>query len=168
MKTVQFHWTTVVKMALTTLDIYKFIEPFKRSNIFKRVFPSDCLPSKFSLPAAFVINLAEHTSRGTHWVALYIQKNGYAEYFDSLGFPPTEKNIILFIRKHCKLVEHNEKQIQHISSNKCGKFVITFILSKMYGRNILPAFSTNLYVNEIVVENILTYFEGQHRLLLKF
>lgn len=122
-------------MALTTIDISTFVNPFKRSNIFKGVFGSDCLPTKFTLPAAFVINLSTHDSRGSHWVALYIEKNGHGEYFDSFGFPPMENHIMLFIRKYVKILKYNKKQIQHISSSKCGKFVIAFILSKMYGRN---------------------------------
>lgn len=61
-------------MALTSIDINHFVQPFKKSNIFKGVFASDRLPSKFTLPAAFVINLSTHNSRGTHWVALYIKK----------------------------------------------------------------------------------------------
>lgn len=155
-------------MALTTLDILKLIEPFKRLNIFKGVFACDNLPSKFSTPAAFVINLSRHNSRGSHWVGLYIYKNGTAEYFDSFGFYPIQYEIQLFIRKHCKNLVYNKKQIQHISSNKCGKFVYLFILVKMYEfdfNNILNMFSINLTVNDIIIENILSYLNERRRII---
>lgn len=78
-----------------------------------------------------------------------------------------EEHILLFIRKNIKLLNYNQKQIQHISSKKCGKFVIAFILSQMYGRNILDAFASNLSVNEIIVENILAYLNEQRRMVMK-
>lgn len=148
-------------MALTTLDILQIIDPFQKSGIFKGVFPSDMLPKKFSLPAAFIINLSHHDSKGSHWVGLYINKEKNAEYFDSFGFPPNQKEIVKFIRLNSRGFSFNNKQIQHINSNKCGKFVILFILIKMYNKNlkeILDKFSSNLGVNELVIENLFKYF----------
>lgn len=158
-------------MALTTLDILKLIAPFKRSDIFKGVFACDSLPSSFSLPAAFVINLSGHTSRGSHWVGLFISKSRSGEYFDSFGFPPKQIDIINFIRKHCRNFKFNDKQIQHVSSNKCGKFVCLFILSMMCNmdfHDVLSMFSLNLSVNEIVIENTINYFIERRRHLIKF
>lgn len=148
-------------MALTNIDIYHLIDPFQKSGIFKGVFPCDRLPKRFSLPAAFVVNLSGHNSRGSHWIGLFINKNRDAEYFDSFGFPPSQKNILSFLKAHCKKITFNKKQIQHIVSSKCGKFVILFILCKMYDKNveeILKKFSTNLSVNEVVIEHIFNYF----------
>lgn len=148
-------------MALTNLDILHIIDPFQKSGIFKGVFPCDELPKKFTLPAAFVINLSKHNSRGSHWIGLFINKDRKAEYFDSFGFQPNQSEIIRFIKLNSKEYSFNNKQIQHISSNKCGKFVILFILAKMYNKNfgeILEKFSSNLGVNEVVIENLFHYF----------
>ena len=44
-----------------------------------------------SYPSSFVINLDPSYRPGSHWVAVYFDKNGVAEYFDSLaGYPPHE------------------------------------------------------------------------------
>lgn len=148
-------------MALTTLDIRNMIEPFQRLGIFKGVFPCDGLPEKFSLPAGFIINLSKHDSRGSHWVALYIDRYRIAHYFDSFGFPPQQGEIIRFINRHSKKLNFNKKQIQHIISDKCGKFAVLFILAKMYNKcveEIMEKFSSNLRVNDVVIENIFNYF----------
>lgn len=148
-------------MALTNIDIKNILQPFQIHGIFKGVFPCDSLPSTFSLPAAFIINLSEHNSRGSHWVGLFIKRNKEAEYFDSFGFPPLQSHIQHFIQLNTKNLTFNSKQLQHIISNKCGKYVILFILCKMYGKNsdeVFEKFSTNLIVNEIVIENQFKYF----------
>lgn len=148
-------------MALTNIDISYLIEPFQRQNIFKGVFPCDALPKSFSLPAAFVVNLSTHNSKGSHWVAIYIDCSRTAEYFDSFGLPPMQKHIQHFLRVNSKYITYNKKQIQHIVSNKCGKYVIVFVLCKMYGKDvneIFEKFSSNLIVNEVIIENLLKYF----------
>lgn len=89
-------------MALTTSDILQIIDPFQKCNIFKGVFPCDELPKNFTLPAAFVINLSKHNSRGSHWVGLFIDKQRNAEYFDSFGFQPNQSEIIQFIKLKSK------------------------------------------------------------------
>merc|ERR1711963_1268538 len=38
--------------------------------------------------AALVFNLDPHPLPGSHWVAVYLDFNGSAEYFDSMGLPP--------------------------------------------------------------------------------
>lgn len=156
-------------MALTTVDINHLIEPFEKLGIFKGVFACDNLPNFITLPAAFVINLSKKNSNGSHWVGLFIDCEGFAEYFDSFGFPPLEKNIAYYIRRHSQKMRYNKKQLQHLVSNKCGKNVILFILCKMYNKNfdeILARFSNNLGVNEIIIENIMKYFNEKRRELI--
>lgn len=153
-------------MALSTLDIIDLIEPFKTSSIFKGVFPCDELPKYFTLPATFVINLSKHNSRGTHWVGLYISSEKIAEYFDSFGLPPTQVDIIKFIERNSRHFFYNKKQIQHLASIKCGKYVILFILCKIFDKNfneIIDRFSNNLQVNEIIIENIFKYFNDKKK-----
>lgn len=138
--------------------------PFQRASIFKGVFACDQLPKHVNLPAAFVINLSPSNEKGTHWVGLYINKSGEANYFDSYGFfPLTNKHIGYFIRMHSKKMNYNHKQIQHLSSTNCGKYVAIFILSQIYNRNfdeIIEKFSNNLKINDLVLENLFNYFKN--------
>lgn len=149
-------------MALTNIDISHLINPFQRCNIFKGVYASDMLPKNFSLPAAFVVNLSSHTSRGSHWIGIFFDYNKTAHYFDSFGFSPTETNILKFINSHSIAWDFNKKQYQHIISNSCGKFVVLFILCRMYEKDVdevFEKFSTNLFVNELVIEKLFNYFK---------
>jgi len=147
---------------MNTISIREYISPHQRLNIFKGVFPCDALPNSFRLPAVFVINLSTHNEPGTHWVSLYISECGNAFYFDSFGMKPTNVHIISFLKMHTKRVSYNNKQLQHISSNKCGRFCCVFVVSALRKCSIdsfISRFGINLYVNDFVVENMYKYFE---------
>ena len=54
-----------------------------------------------SYPSSFLINLDPSYQPGSHWVAVYFDKNGVGEYFDSFAsYPPHE--IVHFLRSHAK------------------------------------------------------------------
>lgn len=147
---------------MDSISIREYIKPLQRRNIFKGVFPCDCLPNNFSLPAAFVINLSPHDEPGSHWVALYISENGCGFYFDSFGLKPTNFHINSFIRMHCKSARYNKNQLQHISSNKCGRFCcvfVTLVLKSCSIDNFLMRFGLNLFVNDFIVENMYNYLK---------
>lgn len=147
---------------MNTLEIIKYVEQYKKNGIFKGVFACDDLPDAFDAPAAFIINLSRKSEIGSHWVALYIDIYGNAYYFDSFGVPPKNKDIIFFIRLHAKKIKINDKQLQHISSTKCGQFCCGFIvtvLTKKPISNFVSKFSSNLYVNDIIIDQIYKYFE---------
>lgn len=147
---------------MDSLSIARFTESYQRRNIFKGVFPCDLLPHKFSLPAAFIINLSPHNDPGSHWVAVYIDEKGLAFYFDSFGFGIKNYFISTFLRLHSKKVTFNKKQLQHISSNKCGKFCCVFvacILKNCSISDFLKNFSLNLFVNDLIIDNMYKYLE---------
>lgn len=147
---------------MNTISIREYIRPYQKHNIFKGVFPCDALPTSFRLPAAFVINLSPHDEPGSHWVALHISQSGDAFYFDSFGVKPTNFHIIAFLKMHTKRVDFNKKQIQHISSNKCGRFCCVFVVSALRNCSIdrfVSRFGLNLYVNDFVVENMYKFLE---------
>lgn len=147
---------------MDTISIREYIRPYQRQNIFKGVFPCDSLPTNFSLPAVFVINLSPHNEPGTHWIALYISRNGDAFYFDSFGMKPSNFHIIAFLKMHTKTVDFNRKQLQHLSSNKCGQFCCVFIVSVLKNcsiNSLISRFGLNLFVNDFIVENMYKYLE---------
>lgn len=147
---------------MDSLTIHRFIAPYQHKSIFKGVFPCDQLPHKFSLPAAFVINLSPHYEIGSHWVSVYIAENGHAYYFDSFGFGAKNYFISNFLRLHANKISFNKQQLQHISSNKCGKFCCTFVVFLLKNCSIsdfLSRFSLNLYVNDITIDNMYNYLD---------
>lgn len=76
----------------------------------------------------FIINLADSTEQGTHWVGLSIKHNK-AYYFDSFGFEmPYE---IYKCIKNMK-VFYSNKYIQHLQDESCGQFVVLFLYYMTY------------------------------------
>lgn len=146
---------------MNTVSINQFVKPFQRKRIFKGVFASNQLPSNFSLPALFIVNLSPSSQPGTHWISLYIDKMGTALYFDSFGLPPRNTIILRFLKMHSKKSMYNKKQVQHLSSIKCGRFACVFAVSVLRDIDLSPffaRFSNNLKINDIVVEGIYNYF----------
>lgn len=145
---------------MDTLSIICKVAPYQKRNIFKGVFPCDSLPHRFNLPAIFVINLSPHYEAGTHWVAVYISSNRYAFYFDSFGLPIKNRFIQTFLEKNSVHIKHNKMQLQHIISNKCGKYCCVFVITILKNCSIssfVNKFSNNLFINEIVIENLYNY-----------
>lgn len=147
---------------MDTFTIIKTIKIHQRNNIFKGVYPCDLLPNKFSLPAIFIINLSPHNESGSHWVSVYISSRRIAFYFDSFGFPVNNYYILRFLKRHSNQIDYNRTQLQHITSNKCGKFCCTFaisILKRCSIESFISKFCKNLFVNDIVIENMFNYLK---------
>lgn len=147
---------------MDTITIREYIKAYQRRNIFKGVFPCDSLPKNFKLPAAFVINLSQHNEPGSHWLSLYIDERGGAYYFDSFGLEPSNFHIRAFIKIHAKSVRYNKRQLQHISSNKCGRFCCVFVVAILKNcviDNFFSHFGINLYINDFAVENMYNYLK---------
>lgn len=146
---------------MNTIELSEFLLKFKKNGIFKGVFAADCLPSRVKLPFACIINLSTSKHRGSHWVSLYIDKFGYCEYMDSYGFKPKINYILYFLKLHCKNIKFNKIQLQHITSNTCGRYAAIFLLYKLNGgtlHNFVNLFSKNTYINDITINNYFHYF----------
>lgn len=99
---------------------------------------------------SYIINLANSTDPGTHWVGLYM-KNRQAYYFDSFAIVPP-KAVMRFIERYTSNYYSNNQQIQNINSGYCGQYVLLFLYTMDRSRNKLSAFrdyekffSTDLY-----------------------
>ena len=73
---------------------------------------------------AFVINLDEYESIGTHWIALYVNDHNVT-YFDSIGVEHIPKEIRKFTEN--KNIIANIYRIQAWDSIMCGYLCIGFI-----------------------------------------
>ena len=98
---------------------------------FKGVYPSDLLPFDILVKykkISLIINLDPHTKPGSHYVALFINKNlnNKVVYFDPFGKNLTNENIIKFVKKINKNYIFSTKKIQHDNSDYCGLFCLAF------------------------------------------
>ena len=97
------------------------------------------LPNKIK-KGAYVINLDEYKSTGTHWVSLFVKRK-YAVYFDSFGVEHIPKEINKFIGNN--KIKSNIFRIQAYNSIMCGHFCIEFFNYILKGKTLLDY--TNLF-----------------------
>ena len=73
-------WFLILPHSLTNSEIQKYYQNEPRFN---GVFSRNNLPEKIK-DGAYEINLDEYADVGTHWIALFCDRNEIA-YFDSFG-----------------------------------------------------------------------------------
>uniref|UniRef100_A0A158P5B5 Ubiquitin-like protease family profile domain-containing protein n=1 Tax=Tetranychus urticae TaxID=32264 RepID=A0A158P5B5_TETUR len=110
---------------LTTLEIENLL---KDVPWFNGVYALDQLPRWILAPSSVIINLDESYKPGSHWVAVYFDKNKVAHYFDSFGRQP-QGNILTFIEANSDYYIYNPIKYQGNLSIACGYFCILFVLS---------------------------------------
>ena len=121
---------------LTNSEIQKYYENEPRFN---GVFSRDNLPKNIK-DGAYVINLDEYADTGTHWIALFCNKNEIV-HFDSFGVEHIPEEIKEFIG--IKNIKANIFQEQANDSVMCGYFCIGFIDFMLAGKKLIDF--TNLF-----------------------
>ena len=119
---------------LTNFEIQKY---YQREPKFNGVYSRNNLPK--IKDGAYVINLDEYKSIGTHWIALYVNANNVV-YFDSFGVEQTPKKLI---GKNLKKLIGNKNiitniyRVQAYDSITCGYFCIGVIDFILKGKSLL-------------------------------
>ena len=88
---------------------------------------------------AYIINLDDKKSKGTHWVTLFIERN--TVYFDSFGMEYIPQELSNKIKD--KSIIHNIFRTQDNASIMCGFYYIAFIEYMFSGKTLLDY--TNLF-----------------------
>lgn len=124
------------------------------------VYPADRIPEVWAKPAAIVANTDGHKQPGTHWVAMYVSRDGRGWYFDSYGIPPIIPQHLRRLRQNCKFFHYNAIQLQGPESQTCGHYCVMFLHFMSTGLGIhrfRSAFSTDLTKNDEIVYD---YYKG--------
>ena len=123
----------------------------KSKTIFKKVCALDQL-EKPTCPSAYVINSDSSSEPGEHWVAVYFDKRGRGEYFDSYGLPPTLVGLDSYMDAYSLSGWiYNRKTLQAYLSSFCGHYCVYFILFRCRGvplHVIVFDFTSNLTEND--------------------
>ena len=117
---------------LTNFEIQRYYQNEPRFN---GVFSRNNLPKKIK-DGAYVINLDEYADVGTHWIALFCNRNEIV-YFDSFGVEHVPKEIKEFIGN--KNIKANIFRVQANDSVMCG--FIDFMLAGKKLTNFTNMFS---------------------------
>ena len=116
------------------------------------------LPKKIK-DGAYVTNLDEQVDVGTHWIALFYNKNEIV-YFDSFSVEHVPKEIKEFAEN--KNIKANIFRVQGNNSVMCGYFCIGFIDFMLAGKKLTDF--TNMFSPYDFKKNddiILTYFKDE-------
>ena len=105
---------------LTSFKVQKY---YKNEPRFNGVFSRNNLPKKIK-DGAYVINLDEYADVGTHWIALFCNRNEIV-YFNSFRVEHVPEEIKEFIGN--KNIKTNICRVQANDSLMCGYFCIGFI-----------------------------------------
>ena len=140
---------------LRNFEIQKYC---KNELRFNGVFPRNNLPKKIK-DVAYVINLDEYADVGTHWIALFCNRNEIV-YFDSFGVEHVPEEIKEFVGN--KNIIANIFRVQANDSVMCGYFCIRFIDFMLAGKKLTDY--TNLFSPHDFKKNdniILSYFKNE-------
>ena len=129
----------------------------KNLKNFHGVFSRDTLPIIKSYPASLIANVDTHDLKGSHWIAIYINNDGFGEYFDSYGLPPLYFEFLDFLQKYTKKFIWNKIALQCTSCITCGHYSIVYIVLRSQDisyKNFISLFSANKFNNDIIIKNI--------------
>ena len=104
---------------LTNFEIQKYYQNEPRFN---GVYSRNNLPKKIK-DGAYVINLDEYADVGTHWIALFCNRNETV-YFDSFGVEHVPEEIKEFVEN--KNIKANIFRVKANDSVMCGYFCTGF------------------------------------------
>ena len=121
-------------MPLHLLANFEIQKCYQNESNFNGVYSINNLPK--IKDGAYVINLDENESVGTHWIALYVNGNNII-HFDSFGVERIPKEIKKFICS--KNIVTNIYRIQVRNSMMCGYFCTRFtdFMLKGKGKSLL-------------------------------
>ena len=100
-------------------------------------YPCDKIPhvQTGQKPVFFVVNTDLSNNKGEHWVGLALYKKECL-FYDSFGIKIVNKHILDYLRKmKYKFYTYSDLCVQPIYSDKCGYYVIAFILCLSFEHN---------------------------------
>lgn len=117
------------------------------------VFPCDMLPTNVPRPSCLIANTQPSNSDGEHWVGIFINKEGYGDFFCSYGLPPASVFANFMTRESIDW-NYNRKRIQGDMSTTCGQYVLFFLFCRALGLSLskfLSLFTRNFDENDAIV-----------------
>lgn len=120
---------------MNSSEFYPILEKFENlKSLFIGTYTADKLPKRIKTYQFAILNTDSSEGGGLHWYCLYKYSSSSLEIFDSLGINTEKKEFIShnFKFPNIKEVEYNTTQFQKNDSISCGKFVLYFIINRIY------------------------------------
>ena len=129
-------------------------------KIYGGVVARDELPDKVSYPSCYIINTRQRTHSGEHWLAVFYDNKGQADFFDSYGHHPSYFNLTEFLDKTSSSWSYNHKRIQGLSTH-CGYYCLLYLFfrARMKSNKFFTFFSKNSLLNDKKVDYYIDMFK---------
>jgi len=119
------------------MDTVQITCTLKDIPTFLGVYPCDLLPTTIHKTGTVIINADPHTREGSHWLAIHIELPlSGASYFNSYGRPPSDPNILSFIKCNVAIWGYNSISLQGPTSVVCGQYC--FLFARYMDKRITP------------------------------
>jgi len=140
------------------LDVFQNFPNIK--EVYLGCYSSDKLPKKIQINQFCIVNTDISTGTGIHWYIVLRYSKRILEVFDSLGIDQGRKE---FLQKNFELggikeIVFNTTRFQRNDSDTCGKFVLYFVINRLYNLDhsfhdlLEELFNQNLDKNEDIVK----------------
>ena len=148
---------------MNTFQIYKVLKKdLKTREYFSGVFARDQLPTKVKWPSCMVINTDKSNEPGEHWLAVYYDKDGNCDFFDSYGNSPSKFNLKKYFETTSISINYNNKKIQGFFSDYCGHYCLIFLYLRCRGKSlesIENLFNNSSDTNDNLIKKLIKEFE---------
>lgn len=128
------------------------------------VYAANRLPLRVNYPCMVIVNTDVDGQPGTHWCAIYIDRNGVGSYFDSFGRLPQYYNHhhLSFMLRNTRIWTYNTVNVQDLFSSVCGHYCLTYLLFRYYGytcHEFIRMFNkNNLLENDKLVKSLFSKY----------
>lgn len=114
-----------------------------------------------------IVNTDPSNKPGKHWLALYVDQNRNAEFFDSYGFGLEHYSFVkdFLIRNEVSLSKCNTRQLQGSLSSTCGQFCLYFLFWRCRDlpfEKIMSSFAQSTDTNDIFVTSFVNTVTGEN------
>ena len=121
------------------MNIFQLAQVLTKDLFTKGTFAGVCACDQLSsieiskYPKSFVVNTDPMGFPGTHWIAIYFDKQMKGEFFDSYGnhLIHYNKNFLDFMNGNAAEWKYNKVQLQSASWTVCGQYCIYFFVSSV-------------------------------------
>ena len=125
---------------------------------FRGTFPRDMLPqTPGPSPHSIVMNYDGHAQEGTHWVCIYVDDEGSAQYFDSYGLPPLVKEFVDYLEKNSNKWLWNKITLQCEDCVTCGEYCCAYLILRNAGysnQEFVNLFTNSTKTNDYIIKEI--------------
>jgi len=134
----------------------EILRKLKNLPHFVGVFARDTLPLKLNKPFAVICNTDLAHEPGSHWVAIYCDKQGIGDYFDSYGLPPLYPEFEHFLLRNCPNgFMYNRITLQCLVCVTCGEYCIAYVITRLHNRSyadFISLFTSNPKTNDTLIK----------------